>query len=223
MPIFSKLLPEGVRVVEARTELDDGPRFWQEERYVANAVEARQREFRTVRICARQALAEFGHGNHILVPDDHRAPVWPPNIVGSMTHTAGLRAAAVACASEFSSIGIDAEPHQALPADAVDLILLPEEQRLAARLRAYDPGIAWDKLMFSAKECVFKTWYPLAQRWLDFLECEITVGQEPGTFTARILQANSAHRGVDLSALRGQWMSESPVGHGLLATAITVR
>lgn len=223
MQIFSKLLPGPVRVAETRTELDDEPRFWQEDQYVADAVEARQQEFRTVRICARQALAEFGHGDHILVPDEHRAPVWPPNIVGSMTHAAGLRAAAVASTGDFSGIGIDAEPHQALPAEVVDVILLPEEQRLAARLQAEDPGIAWDKLMFSAKESVFKTWYPLARLWLDFLECEITVGHEPGAFTARILQASTEHNGVDLSLLRGKWMNESPVGHGLLATAITVQ
>lgn len=223
MQIFSKLLPGPVRVAETRTELDDEPRFWQEDQYVADAVEARQQEFRTVRICARQALAEFGHGDHILVPDEHRAPVWPPNIVGSMTHAAGLRAAAVASTGDFSGIGIDAEPHQALPAEVVDVILLPEEQRLAARLQAEDPGIAWDKLMFSAKESVFKTWYPLARLWLDFLECEIAVGHEPGAFTARILQASTEHNGVDLSLLRGKWMNESPVGHGLLATAITVQ
>ncbi|QIV88080.1 4'-phosphopantetheinyl transferase family protein [Glutamicibacter mishrai] len=223
MPIFSKLLPGSVRVAETRTELDDGPRFWQEDQYVADAVETRQQEFRTVRICARQALAEFGHGDHILVPDEHRAPEWPPNIVGSMTHAPGLRAAAVASTGEFRGIGIDAEPHQALPAEVVDVILLPVERRLAARLQAEDPGIAWDKLMFSAKESVFKTWYPLARRWLDFLECEITVGHEPGAFTARILQASPVHSGVDLSVLCGKWMNESPVGHGLLATAITVQ
>jgi len=223
MQIFSKLLPVAVSVVETRTELDAGPRFWQEDQYVADAVEARQREFRTVRICARQALAQFGHGNHVLVPDKQRAPVWPPNIVGSMTHAAGLRAAAVASTGDFSGIGIDAEPHQALPAEVVDMILLPEEQRLASALQAEDPSIAWDKLMFSAKESVFKTWYPLARRWLDFLECEITVGQQPGVFTARILQVNPVHSGVDLSVLGGKWVSESRVGDGLLATAITVR
>ncbi|MGQ3381863.1 4'-phosphopantetheinyl transferase family protein [Glutamicibacter sp. TV12E] len=223
MRIFNELLPASVHVAETRSELDDGPRYRPEDLYVANAVESRQQEFRTVRICARQALAELGHGGHVLVPDEHRAPVWPRGVVGSMTHCEGLRAAAVACSDQWSGIGIDAEPHSALPPGTVDLLLLPAEQEAVDRLSTREPGIAWDRLIFSAKESVFKTWFPMARRWLDFLECEITVGQRPGAFTARILQDGTLHFGADLSAISGNWKADGAIGHGLLATAIAVR
>ncbi len=223
MQIFHTLLPESIRVVETRSELDHGQRYWQEEQYVATAVESRQQEFRTVRICAREALADFGYGDHVLVPDAHRAPVWPANIVGSMTHCPGLRAAAVASSSAFVGIGIDAEPHEVLPPEAVELILLPTEQQAVAQLEAEDPSIAWDKLIFSAKESVFKTWFPLARKWLDFLDCEITVDQQSRTFSAHILRTDTLHQGVDLSQMSGTWMADGSAGQGLLATAITVR
>lgn len=223
MCIFNKLLPASVHVAETRSELDEGPRYRAEEIYVANAVESRQQEFRTVRICARQALAKLGHGGHVLVPDEHRAPVWPRGVVGSMTHCEGARASAVASSDQWSGIGIDAEPHLALPPGTVDLLLLPAEQEAVERLSTVEPGIAWDRLIFSAKESVFKTWFPMARRWLDFLECEITVGQRPGAFTARVLQSGTLHQGTDLSAVSGQWTAEDRVGHGLLATAIAVR
>lgn len=222
MKKFIQLLPDTVHVVETDHDLEDGPRYWPEEHYISTAVESRQREFRTVRTCAREALALLGHGEHILVPDAQRAPVWPKDIVGSMTHCDGVRAAAVARTEHIRAIGIDAEPHDRLPKDSIDLILLPQEQEAVRQLERKDPNIAWDKLLFSAKESVFKTWFPTTRTWLDFLECEITIGEQEDEFTARILQSPNNYRGIDLSALNGRWMTEGPLGQGLIATAITV-
>ena len=35
------------------------------------------------------------------------------------------------------------------------------------------PNIHWDKLLFSAKESVYKAWFPTHKTWLDFSDCEI--------------------------------------------------
>jgi 4'-phosphopantetheinyl transferase EntD len=42
-------------------------------------------------------------------------------------------------------------------------------------LAASDPGTCWDRLVFCAKEAVYKTWFPLAERWLGFDEADVTI------------------------------------------------
>jgi 4'-phosphopantetheinyl transferase EntD len=42
-------------------------------------------------------------------------------------------------------------------------------------------------LVFSAKESIYKAWYPVARRWLDYRDAELTVEPEQGSYSARIL------------------------------------
>lgn len=49
------------------------------------------------------------------------------------------------------------------------------------------PGDNWTMLVFSAKESIYKAWYPLARRWLDYRDAEIAIDAERGTFTALIV------------------------------------
>ena len=95
---------------------------------VAGAVAERRREFGTVRYCAREALRQIGVPAVPILPDVDGAPRWPVGVVGSMTHCAGYRAAVVARSGELCGVGIDAEPHAALPDAALDLVLRDEER-----------------------------------------------------------------------------------------------
>ncbi|GAA3298029.1 4'-phosphopantetheinyl transferase family protein [Glutamicibacter nicotianae] len=153
----------------------EGPYYPEEERYIADAVPDRQREFRTVRVCARRALRKLGHKGAALVPDEKRAPIWPAGVAGSMTHCAGFRAAAAASTNDIRGVGIDAELHVPLPEEILDIISLPEERPMVEDLSARYPDIFWERLIFSAKESVFKAWFPLTRQWLDFLECRILI------------------------------------------------
>ena len=87
--------------------------------------------------------------------------MWPAGIRGSMTHCAGYAAAAVGPISRISAIGIDAEPDAPLPDGVLDLVATAAERdRLAVTPRK--PDIPhWDRLLFSAKEAVYKAWFPL--------------------------------------------------------------
>ncbi|HEY3692789.1 MAG TPA: hypothetical protein VGL46_21300 [Pseudonocardiaceae bacterium] len=58
-----------------------------------------------------------------MVPGERRKPVWPPGVVGSLTHCTGYRAAAVAHRRGVLTVGIDAEPHEPLP--QMSLVPLP--------------------------------------------------------------------------------------------------
>lgn len=95
--MIEAILPRTV-VTEAAydDEARPGDHFFNEEREkVAQAVESRQREFATVRYLARRALGRLGRPAAPILPNRRGAPQWPDGIVGSMTHCAGYRAAAV--------------------------------------------------------------------------------------------------------------------------------
>ncbi|GAB3888825.1 hypothetical protein GCM10029964_057160 [Kibdelosporangium lantanae] len=138
-------------------------------------MEKRRREYATVRDCARQAMADLGLPPVPLLSGERGAPRWPAGVVGSMTHCAGYRAAVVALDSTVHTIGIDAEPHDTLPEGVERTIALDGERAMLARLAAADPAIHWDRMLFCAKEAVYKAWFPLTRKWLGFEEASITL------------------------------------------------
>lgn len=146
------------------------------------------------------------------------APLWPTGVIGSMTHCDGYRAAVVARGTAAASIGIDAEPNQPLPSGLLGQFALPSERDQLGELAARHPSTHWDRLLFSAKESVFKTWYPLTGRELEFHEAELTINPTDGTFTTRLLVPGPLVGGRRLDTFFGRW----GVGNGLVVTAIAL-
>jgi 4'-phosphopantetheinyl transferase EntD len=186
--VITGLLPAGVVTVEAGEADWTAPLLPEEEALVDRAVEKRRREFTAGRTCARLALARLGWTDFPILAGPHREPLWPPGVVGAITHSLGYCAAAVARVTDVRSLGIDAERRGPLPAGVAELVCTEPERRWTAAL----PGDHWGTLVFSAKESVYKAWYPVAGRWLDYLDAELTVDPERGCFEARILQPNAA-------------------------------
>ncbi len=119
---------------------------------VAGSVENRRREFAAVRICARSAMMTLGLPPQPVLPGERGAPRWPEGFVGSMTHCEEYRAAALARTRDLAALGIDPEPHCLLPDGVLDLVSSSAERRRLKLLAAADPGVHWDRLLFSAKE-----------------------------------------------------------------------
>lgn len=217
--MIASLLPPGVAVADATGPLPGEALLPAEEPLVARAVAKRRAEFTTVRTCARIALAELGRPPVPVLSGPKREPLWPAGIVGSLTHCDGYRAAAVAPATLLASLGIDAEPHDALPGGILERVALPAERAALERLPA---GVHWDRLLFSAKESVYKTWFPLARRWLGFEEAELEFhpGPDParGAFTVEVLVPGMTVGGRAVRRLEGRYA----VGGGLLVTAIAL-
>ncbi|SNS43487.1 4'-phosphopantetheinyl transferase EntD (siderophore biosynthesis) [Streptosporangium subroseum] len=210
--MIEKILPPWVASAEA---FDDPPGvtlFPEEEAAIARAVDRRRREFTTARHCARQALAQLGLPAVPILPGERRAPEWPDGVVGSITHCAGYRAAAVSL--EALAVGIDAEPHEPLPDGVLTAVSLEEERDALTRLGGQ---IHWDRMLFSAKESVYKAWFPLTRRWLGFEEAHITLVPS-GTFTARLLVPGPLVDGRELTGFTGRWL----VADGLVITAIAL-
>ncbi|MCX2924145.1 4'-phosphopantetheinyl transferase family protein [Streptomyces sp. NEAU-W12] len=209
------LLPPGAVYVDSFTDRLDTPLFPQEEAVIARAVAKRRAEFTTVRACARDALAKLGHPPAPLLPGQRGAPRWPEGVVGSMTHCPGYRAAVVARADEVAALGIDAEPDAPLPDGVLKGIARPEDLIALAALPAGGP--AWDRLLFSAKESVYKAWFPVGRRLLDFQEATVAIMPD-GTFAARVLAPAPTLRGRPLTGFSGRWTA----GNGLVLTSIAV-
>ena len=213
------LLPD---VVVAGEAFDDRPGeapFPGEEDLIARAVDGRRREFVTARRLAREALAELGYRPAPIRSGPNREPIWPAGVVGALTHCAGYRAAAVARQSDLAALGIDAEPNSPLPAGVGPSIIRPTEAERLDPLFAYAPEVHWDRLLFSAKESVYKAWFPLTGRWLGFEDAELTFDPMAATFGARILiDGARTDGGPPLTELAGRFLVEN----GLLVTAVTV-
>ena len=207
------LLPASA-CVEMSGDVCESRLFAVEASSVVNAVAERRREFATVRHCARKALARIGVPGAPIVPDADGAPRWPAGVVGSLTHCEGYRAAAVAPSGGVRGLGIDAEPHDAIDAETLDLIARPDERAQLRALADAQPATHWDRILFCAKEAVYKAWFPLTRRWLDFDDVWVRLRAD-GTFLARVQVDEPRANGVDLSSFSGRWT----VGGGLVLAA----
>ena len=217
--MIGSILPPEVVAEEAFEDRPDVTLFAAEEAVIARAVGKRRREFATGRACARAALARLGLPPVPIVPGPRGAPQWPDGVVGSITHCAGYRACAVARDSDVVTIGLDAEPHDRLPDRVLGAVSSAAER---AGLDALpDSGTCWDRILFCAKETVYKAWFPLTGRWLGFEDAHVDIdpaGGGTGTFAARLLVDGPDVNGAALTRFEGRWL----VSDGLITTTIVV-
>jgi 4'-phosphopantetheinyl transferase EntD len=179
------LLPPGVAVAEAQLADWTAPIRPEEAALIPNAVEKRRREFAAGRSCARRALTALGWSHELSILSGTRGePLWPAGVVGSITHCKGYCAAAVALADRLQSIGIDAEPNVPLDERVRRGVCTPAEARRRSLRRDVDEAT----ILFSAKESVFKAWYPLTGHQLDFQDVEIGLDWTSATFSVRFLR-----------------------------------
>jgi 4'-phosphopantetheinyl transferase EntD len=226
--LIEKILPDEVASAEAFDDPPDAVLYPGEAEMISRAVDKRRREFRTVRHCARRALGQLGLPPVPVLRGERGEPQWPPGVVGSMTHCSGYRAAAVAHDGDLRTVGIDAEPHQPLPAGVLHTISLDQERRQLAQLAAADSATCWDRILFCAKEAIYKAWFPLTHRWLGFEDAAVTItagramanlaDAAEGSFSALLLVAAPTLTGDPLTHLTGRWLRH----HDLVVTTIVL-
>ena len=189
------LVGPGVVAREIRSGEADGSLLWPEEAaLVADVSRSRWRDFTLGRRCARLAMVDLGLEPRPVLRGERRQPVWPAGVVGSITHTAGYAAAVLGRADDVVSVGVDAERHEPLPEGVARRIARPEEAAHLAALGPRAPELHADRLLFCIKEAVYKVWFPVAQRWLGYLDASATIDAEAGTFEVAILEAGPIDR-----------------------------
>lgn len=186
----------------------------EEERAVERAVEKRRHEYAATRLLARRAFAALGLGPLPLPNREDRSPVWPAGVVGSLTHTDGFCAVAVALVATHRSLGIDAEVDGRVGHELFSRVLTPKE---LAFVSGFEPGqhSSLATLLFSAKESFYKCQHPLTGRFLGFQEVELDIDLEANQFRVRLL--------VDEPRLGGSagWQGRFLRRDGLVVTAVS--
>ncbi|MCB9891488.1 MAG: 4'-phosphopantetheinyl transferase superfamily protein [Planctomycetes bacterium] len=190
--MLDSLFPRYVVVESADPAEVDGPLFEEEERAVARAVNGRRIEYRAGRVLARRALERIGCTPQAILSGADRAPIWPANVVGTITHTRGLCAVAVARSADVASLGCDVERTRRMREGVIDKVLTEGERarlgRGCAAFRAVEAT-----LLFSAKEAFYKCLYPLRPRFVGFQEVEVELDLERSTF--QVLAPQLSHDG----------------------------
>lgn len=141
---------------------------------IARSVRKRQAEFFFGRLAAsfamaRAGVAHAGAATQIGIGGS-REPLWPAHVVGSISHTTGIAAAAVAPFGAWRGIGIDVEQivTDETRTAVLELVLDAAETRM---IEACPGPMSMNEkisLVFSAKESLFKAAFPSVRRYFDF-------------------------------------------------------
>ena len=168
---------------------------------IQRSVAKRQTEFLAGRLCARAALQQLDGREWVPDIGEDRAPIWPTDICGSITHSTGWAAAIVAHKQHWRGLGLDTE-NMLSPERAARLageILTPwEMQQLAAGPAQHVALLV--TLTFSIKEALFKALYPIVQKRFYFEDAQLLQWSLDGKARLRLLTDLSSewHGGKEL-------------------------
>ncbi|HVL00245.1 MAG TPA: 4'-phosphopantetheinyl transferase superfamily protein [Dongiaceae bacterium] len=204
--MLDSLFPDPLLYQVAEPWMWETPVNSAEEALVEKAVEKRKREFRAGRHAAHALFRKVGIECPALLRGVQREPGWPAGWAGSISHTAGLCMAAIAPKDHCISLGVDAEQATPLNPDILDMICSKDEQAHLRDIgRQAGAGVSLDKLVFSAKESVHKTYFPLNEYTLDFLDARIELDWNNRRFEAFIInpEPNPRH---PIKQLQGRFL-----------------
>jgi 4'-phosphopantetheinyl transferase EntD len=142
---------------------------------IRRSVPKRQAEFLFGRLAARQTLRQLGTKVVEIGTGSHRQPLWPPGIMGSISHSRGYAAALALPQARYAGVGLDIEGIAESSALEALLSTVIDESELH-RLQAITPSCPLPKLVtlvFSAKESFFKAAFAQVARYFDFQAVQV--------------------------------------------------
>ena len=151
--------------------------------------------FASGRRCVRALQNQLNLSEFELVPSEF-GPIWPSNLVGSISHSRELVAATILRGAV--GVGIDIEYERRMRVGAARRVATKEEYSRYSAVPDFD----WT-LLFSAKESVFKAFSPLARRYIGFQEVELLLDVTTHSFSVRYF-GNSIDKGLFENS-EGHW------------------
>lgn len=175
-----------------------------EKQAVERGVVKRRHEYATGRWLARYALAAIGVNHFDLLPGQAGQPVWPKNIVGSITHADNYAAAVVTSRLNYHALGIDVERMGRLECNLLPKVLLPDERQRFIGIDA--------TLIFSIKESCYKLLYPLVGDFIDFLDIKVHLDDVRQTFNVCYVGRHKANAVIEQAEgqylmFNGHWLT----------------
>jgi len=150
------------------------------------AARKRQLSLTLGRAAARLALRQLGFDDPPpVLRGDAGEPIWPDGISGSISHCHPWSIAVVARLSGSLAIGIDVESLDRFrDLDIIDIVCRNQEREWIR-----GDGDCRERLamIFSAKEAIYKSLYPLCRRYIDFAEVELSWSPQESCFRAEVL------------------------------------
>lgn len=153
------------------------------------AVIKRKAEFFAGRYAAQQAMKKLKVEKTTVGIGQHRNPIWPAGLVGSITHTTSQAICVIARNTDYKSLGIDlADQISIVTANNIkDCIIQTHEVEALSKLPLpFEKSLT---LAFSAKESLFKALYPHVGFYFEFHAAEICeIEIKTHTFLMRLTQ-----------------------------------
>lgn len=152
----------------------------------SKAVRKRRIEFCIGRAAAHSALSKISINNFPVLKGVHNEPLWPEGVVGSISHSGELAIAAVARKEEAAGIGMDIEMlDETISEDIVRIICTSKETDWVNR--SVDRKLERLFMIFSAKESIFKAFFPMTNVPLNYLDTELIWHEDTGLFLGQLL------------------------------------
>ncbi|WP_268800144.1 4'-phosphopantetheinyl transferase family protein [Pseudomonas huanghezhanensis] len=154
---------------------------------IQRSVAKRQTEYLAGRLCAREAMLRLDGRVHVPLIGEDRAPVWPEDLCGAITHSTGWAAAIVANTLQWRSLGMDTEnllTHERAARLAAEILTTDELERMA--VAPEDQVAQCVTLTFSLKESLFKALYPLVLKRFYFHDAELLEWSDEGAARLRL-------------------------------------
>ena len=209
LPTFEGLLPPTVRLASGRIVDRTAELIGAEDEAIARAVDSRRAEYATGRVFARSLLESLGAPRVPLLREpDTRLPLWPDAFVGSITHSDALCVVAVARATDHAGVGLDVEPDAPTDSEIERVVLRDHEHDWVGQGAGADPEERSRRcrLVFSAKEAVYKAFYPRTRTFWSFQDVVLDLDLEAGSFEASLPESAGRAKATGLVVRREGWI-----------------
>lgn len=142
--------------------------------------------FQLGRGAARLALARLGVSNLPVLRGEHRQPIWPEGVVGSITHASEYAVAVVGRKGDSGGIGIDLEAIRSVDGLAEQVAYGEEKEYIEGLSEQARVGALMT--LFSAKESIFKAFFPRVGKYFGFEAARVASPLAPGNIEARLIE-----------------------------------
>ncbi|MGZ7443455.1 4'-phosphopantetheinyl transferase family protein [Paenibacillus sp. TH7-28] len=194
---WSRGLGEDI-VLSVKTEEEfQESRLFPEERLLLSekAVLKRRKEFSLGRQAAHEAYSHLTRRHAVpVLRGPYREPLWPEGVIGSLSHSGPAAIAAVGWKKHYAGIGIDIEfITRTLSSDIACRVC--DHTELDWVKSASDNAASQLRLhtVFSAKEAVFKAFFPMEYVMLDFFDAHLEWDEGLGKFRGQLFKSPGQH------------------------------
>ncbi|WP_217349025.1 4'-phosphopantetheinyl transferase family protein [Solemya elarraichensis gill symbiont] len=137
---------------------------------ILRSVKKRRAEFIAGRYMAKLCLKHFSVADYDVDIGAHREPIWPLDIIGTISHCANQAVALVAKRSSYRFVGIDIERFINKRNAEYIGFNIHDKYEFSLLLEQGFSNSVITTLIFSAKESLFKAIFSYIKKYIDF-EC----------------------------------------------------